>query len=106
MEYTDEVEPGRPMTDYGRAMELVREWREQADALEAFPGLIRWAGHPEEFESELYEAARVLDGTVAGGLDYELYAELGGDQEDGDDLLAIARARPAPPRGGRALCCA
>jgi hypothetical protein len=76
----DKLEPREP-TDYDRAMMLVQEWREQADTLEAFPALVRWAGDPERFEQELYEAARVLDGTVAGDLDNELCAEFGEDED-------------------------
>lgn len=80
-EEMDELEPHEP-TDRDRAMVLVEEWRDNADALEAFPGLIRWINDPETFERELYEAKCVLDGIVFDALDMELYAEFGQDGED------------------------
>lgn len=60
---------------------LAQEWREDADALEADPGIMRLFGKPEEFRRALYEAVCAHDGTVAAELDRELDAEFGDEDE-------------------------
>ena len=77
----NEMEPLEP-TDTNSTVELVQEWRDNADVLEAFPGLIRWADDPERFERELWEAKCALDGIDAGELNAELDAEFGNDDQD------------------------
>jgi hypothetical protein len=70
-------------------MELVREWRDNADVLEACPGLIRWADDPERFERELWEAKCALEAIDAGEIAAELDAEFGHagsyDEDDQED---------------------
>ena len=80
-----EMEPIEP-TDMSRAMELVQEWRENADVLEACPRLIRWADDPQRFERELWDAKCALDAIDAGEIALELDAEFGHAREDGDEL--------------------
>jgi hypothetical protein len=81
----DELEPYEP-TEWDRAMELVREWRDNADVLEACPGLIRWADDPQRFERELWDAKCTLDAIDAGEIASELDAEFGDDEQDDDEL--------------------
>ena len=76
-----EMEPCEP-PDMGRAMELVQEWRDNADVLEACPGLIRWADDPERFERELWEAKCALEAIDADEIALELDAEFGHDEQD------------------------
>jgi hypothetical protein len=77
MEYTDEPEPVAD-DDYSiRARMLAEEWRAEADALEAFPGLMALGPGSTEFSRALYEAVCVLDGTVAAALNDELDAAFG-----------------------------
>lgn len=63
-------------------MELVREWRDNADVLEACPGLIRWADDPVRFERELWDAKCALEAIDAGEIALELDAEFGHDEQD------------------------
>lgn len=46
----------------------------RGNALEAFPGLVRYEPGSAEFEREMYEAVRVLDGTVAAAIETDLDA--------------------------------
>lgn len=78
------LEPYEPK-ERDRAMELVQEWRENADVLEACPGLIRWADDPERFERELWNAQCALDAIDAGVIAAELNAEFGHAGPDDED---------------------
>lgn len=71
----DELEPYEP-SERDRAMELVREWRANADVLESHWRLIRYASDWERFEHELNKVEETLDGIDAGELDEEIDEDL------------------------------